>query len=337
MQQLVDIKDLARGRWPELLVSFGINQSFLDGKHHACPCCEGKDRFRFDDKTGDGNWVCSGHGMKRGSSVGAGNGIDLLMGYLGKSFREVADMVREALTGNLPRVERPVAQVKQPVERQDVLRKLNRLRAQSRPAHNGPVQQYLLYRGLQYSAPDSIRYLPSHGYYIPGDDGPVLVGNFPVMIADVVDVEENLLAVHRTYLDLKGQGKAEVGSPRKLSNKGIGGGAIRLFKPVDGFIAITEGIETALAVNELYGWPVWATIATTFMRQVVLPKEIDRVVICADFDPINPNTGTRPGHEAALALRDRLRAEGRQVKVIFPPREGMDFLDVLVERNANES
>ncbi|WP_298860764.1 primase-helicase zinc-binding domain-containing protein, partial [uncultured Gimesia sp.] len=37
------------GREVEVLSSLGIPAESLDGKHHACPKCGGKDRFRFDD------------------------------------------------------------------------------------------------------------------------------------------------------------------------------------------------------------------------------------------------------------------------------------------------
>lgn len=333
MTALVDIKTQAHGRWPSILTNFGIDSSLLDGGHHQCPVCGGTDRFRFDDKNGNGDWVCSGHGMRRGASVGAGNGIDLLMSYLGKGFREVADEIRQALLGQLPKVERPYVS-KAPVDRQEVLSKLNKLLAKSHAVvGNDPVDRYLKLRGLSEGAPAALRYVPSLGYFTKGKEGPELKGHFPAMIAQITDVEGNLLAIHRTYLAAKGNGKAPVDEAKKLSNKGIMGGAIRLFEPKDGFIAITEGIETALAVHELFGWPTWATVATAFMSGVELPKHIDKIVICADFDKIDPLSGARPGHVAAMALREKLRAEGRTVKIMLPPREGMDFLDELVERN----
>jgi putative DNA primase/helicase len=44
------IKDAARGRWREILTDVaGIPADMLDGKHHGCPRCGGKDRFRLID------------------------------------------------------------------------------------------------------------------------------------------------------------------------------------------------------------------------------------------------------------------------------------------------
>lgn len=335
MTALVDIKEQARGRWPGILAAFGIDKELLDGEHRPCPVCNGKDRFRFDDRSGNGDWVCSGHGQRRGSSVGSGNGVDLLMGYLNKEFRDVVNDVRSVIFGGeLPKVDRP-AVVVTPTDRHKVLESCNKVLAKSLPVQMGsPVDRYLKLRGLAYGATPTLRYVPNLGYYKPGKENPELVGRFPAMIAPIVDVNNQLLGLHRTWLAPRGEGKAPVDEPKKLSNKGCAGGAIRLFDPVDGFIAITEGIETALAVNELYGWPVWATIATAFMEAVELPKEINKVVICADYDEVDANTGVRPGHKAAIALRDRLLKEGRQVKIMLPAREGMDFNDTLNERNA---
>lgn len=72
-----DVKAAARGQWRDLLASLGgIDAQHLDGKHHPCPRCGGKDRFRlidteagavlcnqcFSTKNGDGfaalGWLC---------------------------------------------------------------------------------------------------------------------------------------------------------------------------------------------------------------------------------------------------------------------------------------
>jgi P4 family phage/plasmid primase-like protien len=42
------VRQAAMGRWPEILVSVaGIPADWLDGRHHPCPQCGGKDRFRL--------------------------------------------------------------------------------------------------------------------------------------------------------------------------------------------------------------------------------------------------------------------------------------------------
>ena len=63
------------GRWREVLPRFGISAATLDGKHHPCPGCGGKDRFRFDDKNGRGTWICS----QGGGDAVAGDAFALLV------------------------------------------------------------------------------------------------------------------------------------------------------------------------------------------------------------------------------------------------------------------
>lgn len=54
---LDQIKDLAIGRWPELL---GLDNEILDQRHHPCPKCGGRDRFRaLDDFPKSGAVLCN--------------------------------------------------------------------------------------------------------------------------------------------------------------------------------------------------------------------------------------------------------------------------------------
>ncbi|SQB80607.1 phage protein [Escherichia coli] len=47
------ISGAAIGRWPYILSALGIKVPSA-GHHGACPACGGKDRFRLDDKRGEG-------------------------------------------------------------------------------------------------------------------------------------------------------------------------------------------------------------------------------------------------------------------------------------------
>jgi putative DNA primase/helicase len=142
----------------------------------------------------------------------------------------------------------------------------------------------------------------------------------PAMVAAFRDVQGVVQAVHRTYLTPDG---------RKLSGEGIeakkmlgssSGCAIRL-APVSDKVALTEGIENALSVMQLYGWPCWATGSASNLAAVILPDAIREVIICADNEP----TGIAAAREAAR----RFIAEGRQAQIVIPPDGCKDFNDYL--------
>ncbi|WP_326490157.1 primase-helicase zinc-binding domain-containing protein, partial [Pectobacterium versatile] len=82
----------ASGHWPQLLPAVGIRIG-ATGQHTACPMCEGKDRFRFDNKEGRGTWICN--------QCGAGDGLNLVEKALNLTPTEAALKVG-AWLGDLP-------------------------------------------------------------------------------------------------------------------------------------------------------------------------------------------------------------------------------------------
>jgi hypothetical protein len=68
-------KLLARGRWDKILLRLGYQVSGNSREHTPCPMCGGKDRFRFDDKNGDGSFIC---GQGGDSETVGGDGFALL-------------------------------------------------------------------------------------------------------------------------------------------------------------------------------------------------------------------------------------------------------------------
>jgi hypothetical protein len=85
--------DASHGQWRSILTRFGTPATSLDGKHHPCPACGGKDRFRFTDRHGDGDYYCSG--------CDPGKGIGLVAKVNGWTYAEAAKAVDE-LIGNQP-------------------------------------------------------------------------------------------------------------------------------------------------------------------------------------------------------------------------------------------
>jgi hypothetical protein len=209
---------------------------------------------------------------------------------------------------------------------EDRRRYLERLWAEARLIQQSEVgAAYLKARGLQPERVENLnlRVHPGLDYR----DGERVLGSYPVLLGRVEHSRYGLVALHRTYLCRDGNGKAPVPSPKKLTSPvfegATAGAAIRLHPlEADKPLALCEGIETALAVREATGWPVWACVSAGGLAAVELPAEAREVVICADHD--------RAGLEAARKLARRLLSEGRRVRLATPPVQGQDWLDALV-------
>ena len=97
------VKSLARGQWRGILLSFGFPEAGLQARHGPCPFCGGKDRYRWDNKDGNGSYFCS--------QCGPGSGIDLLMKFKGWDYRTAAREVEQLLGAEplRPEVVKPAA------------------------------------------------------------------------------------------------------------------------------------------------------------------------------------------------------------------------------------
>ena len=297
------VSEVAQGRWPGILSSFGLTDKQLSGKHTACPVCGGKDRFRFDDKDGRGTYFCS--------HCGAGDGVALVMGLKGMSFKQAAQEI-ESIAG----VVQPVQAVKQTDDAQK-LEALRRVWSESRALVQGDEAMcYLAGRGLDLKVPpDNLRLHPSLAYH----DGETIIGRYPAMLARVQSPDGCAATIHRTYL--KDGRKAQVEHPKKLMpGKPITGGAIRLSAAGE-WVGVAEGIETALAASILFGIPVWSTINAHGIETFEPPAGVKRITICADSD------ASFTGQKAAYAAAYRLVQQGYQVEVKVPPVG--DWLDQL--------
>ncbi|WP_185156648.1 primase-helicase zinc-binding domain-containing protein [Psychrobacter sp. MES7-P7E] len=67
----------------------GISFSKAAHQHQACPMCGGSNRFRCDDKRGEGTWICS--------QCGAGNGFMLVQQYTGLDVYETNKLIAGAI------------------------------------------------------------------------------------------------------------------------------------------------------------------------------------------------------------------------------------------------
>jgi putative DNA primase/helicase len=143
------------------------------------------------------------------------------------------------------------------------------------------------------------------------------------MIAVVQDAAGTPVALHRTWLRPDGLGK-DLDPPRK-SLGAVAGRAVHL-APIGPAIAVSEGLENALAAMVIFGRPGLAAISASGLAALQLPAGVEDVLICADHD--------QPGLKAADSLFARLRSDGIAVRIVVPTTPGNDFADVVLELDA---
>ncbi|NIA67904.1 virulence-associated protein E [Pelagibius litoralis] len=277
--------------------------------------------------------VCEGSGESL-SICEADDGRLLLTCFRNCTFRDILDVsISRGLLAGRKRDYHPpsladLRKIREQAEaekrgRIDYARKIWR---QGQPIADTPAERYLRERGLRGPFPETLRFTPSLKH---GPTGAYL----PAMLAAVaVSPSRDVVGLHRTFLAGGREGWTQ--APVTQSKMMIGpctGGAVRLAQVVD-HLAVCEGIETGLSVQQRFEMPTWAGLSTSGIRGLVLPDEVRRVDIYCDHDQSKKPDGTEfnPGLEAAQKAADGWLAQGKKVKIHMPTTPKTDFNDVLL-------
>lgn len=304
------IWERANGRWHGILAGIGVPDKSLRNRHGPCPICGGKDRFRFDNKGGNGTWICN--------QCGAGTGVKLVEMYLGVDFKEAARVIEQHL-GSAPVATRNGKQVESDSKQRE---ELIALWDRAKPIEElDAAGLYLASRVGAVEFPTCLRFASDERYVDPGERP----SWHAAMIARVDPCDEakadgERSALHRTYLSSNGA-KADVSSPRKMMGTMPRGAAVRLMEH-DDVLGIAEGIETAFSASTLFGIPVWAALTAGLLQDWVPPASVKTVFVFADNDV------SFAGQAAAFSLARRLKAGGISVFVEMPSTMGKDWNDV---------
>ncbi|KUO66929.1 MAG: hypothetical protein APF80_09160 [Alphaproteobacteria bacterium BRH_c36] len=186
-----------------------------------------------------------------------------------------------------------------------------RIWAPSVPAYGTVIETYLRSRGITMAPPANLKF--HSGLRHPTGS------TRPAMVALVTSGQSNQpIGIHRTFLDVSGNGKAAV-KPQKMMLGPCRGGAVRLGTRTVPLL-IGEGIETCLSAMQATGLTAWAALSASGMAGLSLPSDAHDIVILAD--------GDATGERAAVMTARQLYCETRRVRIARAPL-GTDFNDLL--------
>ncbi len=299
-------QESARNRWTSILPHF-IGAELLDGKHHDCPVCGGKKKFRYDDYKGNGEWVCT---------HGAGNGFDLVQEALGCDFKTAAAGVDKIIGSN------NLIEVFQPeVDYEKRRRDLNKLWAGADKPEL--VSEYLTLRfindhGTKFKGLTDLR---GHDSMYNVDTGK----RQPGMCALIRNKKGEPVSIHRTFFDPKA--KKIMPPTEKICGAGVRLGWRHWEDLEVETLIVGEGLETTIkGMSDLRHMGL-AAISAHGMETLEIPKQFTSIIILAD------NDRSYTGQKAAFTLARRCDVEKRDVEVIMSPYMGEDYLDMSCSEN----
>ena len=280
----------------------GISFSKAAHQHQSCPMCGGDDRFRCDDKRGEGTWICS--------QCGAGNGFMLVKDFTGLDVYETNKLIAGAIgldaTSTVTDEQRAQWQSQQ-VEREAVEKAEKRQaridaasRAQSIWNNSKPAADdhpYLLRKnvsaiGLSQDANDNL-IIPM--YYHNTDKQQITLVNVQTIAPDSEKLFLKGGLVSGAYFT--------IGSPAMFSA---------------GIILICEGYATGATVFDAMSYSLPVIVAFNANNLIPVAQSIraqypdHRIIIVADDD-----TAT------AIKMRDKAIAEGKEPKPLIEYNTGI--------------
>jgi putative DNA primase/helicase len=294
-----NIKNISNGQWPTILTRAGIDQEILDGKHHPCPACGGKDRFRFDDLEGRGTFHCN--------QCGAGDGFELLQKVLNSDFPSAVAHVESVLGVKASQGNATGKRfIKTPADAVSIWPEL--------PPAN-PSHPYLKRKGIQ-----------AHIARQNGEE--IIIPVYSDLAGTLVSVQRILPKETNNKFFIKGTDKK--GNFCLLGN-------LQAYDPESGEppseqpILFCEGFATGASIHEATGFPVVVCFDSGNLAAVaekLKPEIQDPFIFCADNDPPDEKTGQKPGEKGAQ--KARAKAGGAVVYPKFPNDEYGDFNDLAL-------
>ncbi len=326
MREGPSLAERCQNRWDDILRGVGLPERIFNRKSQPCPMCGGVDRFTYDNKGGNGSFICR-------KCPAAGDGVELVKRFKGIEFKEAATLI-ESFIGSA-HVRAPQAAPdgqKQKTAMADLWRRGRRLTGED------IASRYLRGRNIELTEyPSAIRVVNSLPYFFEDK----ITGYFQGMIANFRSPDNTSGIIHRTYLEEPGKKAAVPKAKMFMPGRVPPGGAVRL-APAAETMGVAEGIETALAAASLHGIPVWATLSAGALTKWEPPAGAKHIIIFADVDATF--TGQVSAYQLATRLircewankekTERLSVEVRSPLFSDDGRYSEDWADVLRSEGA---
>jgi hypothetical protein len=199
------------------------------------------------------------------------------------------------------------------------------------PATGSPVESYLAARHVLDLLPvgaldDVLRYHPHCPF---GEE------RLPAMLALIRNIETNApQGIQRVAIEYdKADGTIKIKGVRRMVLGSWRGGAIKLSDDAEitTALGVGEGIESTAWLRrhpDFPTLPLWALIADRGIEDFPVLPGVDSLAIAVDHDNLDPNTGRRPGQDAAAACSERWTSAGRDVFRVISKTPGEDLNDL---------
>lgn len=240
----------------------------------------------------------------------SGNAISFLMDFNHLDFveavKDLADFIGFDISNNESRkMDNKNEKSTVELEREQNRLFLDEVRNQTKPLFDGcAVNRYLNNRGIKI-IPNTIRLLPEYkqqGKY------------YPCLIARLDNKNGERVSYKIIHLNDDGT-KADVPIVKKTlpCERDTDGMAVRLFKH-SGILAVTEGIETALAFYDDNKIACWALDNAQNMKKFEPPADVKELIIVSDMD--SSFTGQAAAYELARRAVNLIGKDGYMLEKV---------------------
>lgn len=291
--ELSDVKESARGSWEDIFSRFNIVIPKKD-HHGPCPFCGGEDRFRFDDKFENGDWICNVCSESKNR-----DGFDLIGKVTGMAFSQVIEEVasivgldaKSTITEKMRKQWAEERKIRERINQETELKKQQQVARQAQGLYRNPYPGDV----SPYCERKQVPILPG----VKVDHR----GNTLIPLYDADGFQWNLQTITPDGRKLFASDNED---PTGNKKGGRTGGCFFLIGTIELtgkiIICIAEGYATGASIHIATGYPVALAFVANNIPKIAAalkskyPEAV--FVYCADDDSAKDDTGLKYAQQA---------------------------------------